>query len=340
MKLAIVGATGLVGEALLEQLSASDLSVDELFLLASENTAGSRVAFRHQSIMVGLLEGFDFSQADIVVFATPDSVVEKYAPLAEAAGCWVVDNSGAYADDPKALIVASAVDLNTSNNEGRLLVNPNSAAAQMAAFLRPVYEAFGLHSIYATIHQPAASCGRAAVTQLATQTASLMNGLGVNEQGGGLDQQLAFNLLPEQGAILENGWLKSEIAIHKQLLDLLGNSQAYCNINCVLAPVFYTESIALAFETIEPIIPEKLFELIKNNKEINLLEVFEGGSNGGVPASPATTATGKTDIFASRLRLSPHHMRCSNVWLMADVVQKSCAKNLLLIVEQLKKTFL
>lgn len=334
--LAIIGATGAVGEVVVELLGESTFPVNKLYLLASERTAGTTLLFRSQPTMVNVLDDFDFSQVHMAIFVATDEVSLAYVPKAQAAGCLVIDNSHAFASSDKASLVIPSVNGHLLSTPERpwLVVNPDSSVVTLWTVLKPIYDAVGIQRVNVTAYDSVSRHGKKAINELATQTASLLNGQGASPKF--YNQQIAFNVLPSVGEINDDGHSSAEMCIVEQTNAIIGDAQLQTNVTCIQVPVFYADSMAITIETGDPISADAVREILEKHNEIKVLD-NEGGDGF---ATPVTTASGKNDIFVSRIRNDMSHSRGVNLWLVADNVRKGAALNTVLIAEELKKSYL
>jgi aspartate-semialdehyde dehydrogenase len=335
VNLAVVGATGAVGEAVVELLEKSTFPVQELHLLASERTAGTSLMFRSKPLMVNVLDTFDFSQVHMVIFVATDEISLEYVPKAQAAGCLVIDNSQAFLSQTAPMIIPSVnADVLAADDQTSLVINPDSSVVSLLTVLKPIYDAVGILRINVTAYDSVSRHGKKAIHELATQTASLLNGQGADPKF--YSQQIAFNVLPSVGSVDENGHSDAEIRLVEQTQAILRDGQLQVNATCIQVPVFYADSMAVTIETGDPITADEVRELLENNSEIKVLDNNEEQGF----ATPVTTAAGKNDIFVSRIRNDMGHSRGINLWLVADNVRKGAALNSILIAEELKKSYL
>jgi aspartate-semialdehyde dehydrogenase len=333
--LAIIGATGAVGEVVVELLGKSTFPVKTLYLLSSERTAGTSLQFRSKPLMVNLLENFDFSQVQMAIFVATDAVSLEYVPKAQAAGCMVIDNSQAFTASGAPLIIPSVNgDLFKQLEKPSLVINPDSSVVSLWTVLKPIYDAVGIQRVNVTAYDSVSRHGKKAINELATQTASLLNGQGAEPKF--YKQQIAFNVLPNVGEVDENGHSTAEVCILEQTKAIINDPLLQINVTCIQVPVFYADSMAVTIETGDPIDAEEVRKLLENNNEIKVLDDNEAQEF----ATPVTTAAGNDDIFVSRIRNDMSHSRGVNLWLVADNVRKGAALNTILIAEELKKSYL
>ncbi|ODS23202.1 hypothetical protein AB835_10195 [Candidatus Endobugula sertula] len=334
VNLAIIGATGAVGEAIVELLDQSTFPVQELYLLASERTAGTSLMFRNKPVMVGILEDFDFSQVHLAIFVATDEVSSLYVPKAEVAGCLVIDNSQTFADSAPLVIPGVNNDQLTSGNRPSVVVNPDSSVIFLWTVLKPIYDQCGIYRVNVTVCDSVSHHGKKALHELAAQTASLLNGQGAAPKV--YNQQIAFNVLSNVGGVDENGHSARELRIVKQSEKIIVDPQLQLNVTCIQVPVFYADSMVVTIETSDPIDANEVRKLLEKCNEIIVLDNQEKEGF----ATPVTAAAGKSEIFVSRIRNDMGHSRGINLWLVADNVRKGAARNTIMIAEELKKSFL
>lgn len=337
VNVAIVGATGAVGEVVVELLGKSTLPVEKLYLLASDRTAGTGLMFRNKSVLVNLLDTFDFSQAHIVIFVATDAVSLEYVPKAQTAGCLVIDNSQAFtrsAGEAPLVIPGVNSEQLTAANKPSLVINPDSSVVSLWTVLKPIYDAVGIQRINVSTYDSVSRLGKKATHELATQTASLLNAQGAEPKF--YSQQIAFNVLPNVGELDENGHSDVERRIVEQSQKIVNDPHLQVNATCIQVPVFYADGMSVNIETGDPIDAKDVRDLLEKESEINVLdnpaeEAF---------ATPVTSAAGKDSIFVSRIRNDMGHQRGVNLWIVADNVRRGAALNTILIAQELKKSYL
>ncbi len=332
INLAIVGATGAVGEVVVELLSKREFPVGELYLLASERTAGTSLMFNGRPVMVTELSKFDFGKVQMAIFVANDAVSSEYLPLAQSKGCLTIDNSQVFADTAPLVIPSVNGEILAAKPE--VVVNPDSNAIQLATVLKPLAVQAGIDRVNVTVLQSVSGHGKKATHELATQTASLLNGRGAEHNI--YPQQIAFNVLPSVGEISNDGHSLAEKRLLEQTRRLLGDANLHINATCVQVPVFYADSMVVTIDTQRPMTLSEIVDVLKNHNEIKLLD----GDDPSNFATPVTHATGKDDIFISRVRRNMSHDNSFNLWISADNVHKSAAFNTILIAEELIKSYL
>lgn len=333
---AIVGATGAVGETLLEVLEERKFPVDKLFLLASERSAGSVRKFNGRTIRVQNLADFDFSQVQIGLFSAGGSISKVYAPKAAAAGCVVIDNTSEFRyDDDKPLIIpevnAQAIGQYRDTN---IIANPNCSTIQMLVALKPIHDAVGIERINVCTYQAVSGTGKEAMEELAGQTANLLNAKSIESKV--YPKQIAFNALPQIDVFTENGYTREEMKMVWETKKILADDSINVNPTCVRVPVFFGHSEACHIETRDKITAEQARELLENTLGI---EVVDERVDGSYPTA-VTDAAGTDPVFVGRIREDISHPRGLNLWVVSDNVRKGAATNSVQIAECLIRDYL
>ena len=334
--IAIVGATGAVGETLLQVLEDRNFPVGELYLLASERSAGSVRKFKDKSIRVENLAEFDFSKAQIGLFSAGGSISAEYAPKAAQAGCVVIDNTSHFRyDDDKPLIIpeVNAHDI-AKYKESNIIANPNCSTIQMLVALKPIYDAVGITRINVCTYQAVSGTGKEAMEELAGQTANLLNAKSVECEV--YPKQIAFNALPHIDVFLDNGYTKEEMKMVWETKKIMGDDSIEVNPTAVRIPVFYGHSEACHIETKEKITFQQATELLSNSPGI---EVIDQREDGGYPTA-ITEAAGTDPVYVGRIREDVSHPLGLNLWVVADNVRKGAATNSVQIAECLINDYL
>lgn len=332
---AIVGATGAVGEALINILEERDFPVNELFPLASERSAGSKVQFRGKSVTVLNLADFDFSRAEIGLFSAGGSISEIYAPKAGAAGCIVIDNTSHFRYDADIPLVVPEVNPEAiaQYKNRNIIANPNCSTIQMLVALKPIHDKVGITRINVATYQAVSGTGKEAIEELAAQTAALLNGRDVETKV--YPKQIAFNVLPQIDVFLENGYTKEEMKMSWETKKIMDES-IEVNATCVRVPVFYGHSEAVHFETKTPISVEEIRALLRDAPGVVLID---DQVPGGYP-TPVTDSAGKDAVAVGRIRKDISHPNGIDMWIVGDNVRKGAATNSIQIAEVLIKDYL
>ncbi len=333
---AIVGATGAVGETMLSILEERKFPVDNLYLLASERSAGQRLQFNGKNVTVQNLDDFDFSQADIGLFSAGGSISKEYAPKAGAAGCVVIDNTSEFRlDDDIPLVIPEVNPHAIADYKNRnIIANPNCSTIQMLVALKPIYDAVGITRINVATYQAVSGTGKEAISELAGQTTALLNlqELKVDVY----PKQIAFNVLPQIDVFMDNGYTREEMKMVWETSKIFEDAEIQVNPTAVRVPVFYGHSEAIHIET-----KEKITTLMARD----LLEAFDGvtlmdeRADGGY-ATAVSESAGKDDVWVSRIREDISHPKGLNMWVVADNVRKGAALNSVQIAEVLIKDYL
>ena len=326
---AILGATGAVGEALIEILEEREFPVSDLHLLASERSAGKRIQFRGKYLKVENVEEFDFSVADIGLFSAGGSVSEKYAPLAADAGCVVIDNTSKfrYEDDiPLIVPEVNAHRLDEYKNRN-IIANPNCSTIQMMLALKPIHDAVGISRVNVATYQAVSGAGAGGVRELAAQTANLLNTKPI--ESNVMPVQIAFNAIPQIAEFMDNDYTLEEMKMVWETKKILESENILVNPTCVRIPVFYGHSEAVHIETNEAISKARAEELLESAPGVKLFR------DNAYPTA-VTEAAGQDPVYVGRVREDISCENGLNMWVVSDNVRKGAALNSVQIAELLK----
>lgn len=332
---AILGATGAVGEAMLSILEQRNFPVGKLFPLASSRSAGSTVTFRNQEITVQDVEDFDFSQVQIGLFSAGSSVSEKYAPIAAAAGCVVIDNTAQFRYEDDIPLVVPEVNphaIAQYKNRG-IIANPNCSTIQMLVALKPIHDAVGIERINVATYQAVSGTGKEAIEELAEQTRALFNHQEVKTEV--YSKRIAFNVLPHIDVFMDNGYTKEEMKMVWETRKIMEDENIMVNATAVRVPVFYGHSEAVHIETHKKISADEARALLENAPGVQVMDRREPG---GYPT--AIEAAGQDATLVGRIREDISHPRGLNLWVVSDNVRKGAALNSVQIAEILIETYL
>ncbi|RXR05161.1 aspartate-semialdehyde dehydrogenase [Pseudoxanthomonas composti] len=325
---AIVGATGAVGETMLSILAEREFPIGRLFALASERSAGGEIDYRGSKITVEDLATFDPSQVDIALFSAGGSVSKEYAPKFAAAGAVVIDNSSAFRYDDDVPLVVSEVNPHALKNRPRgIIANPNCSTMQLMPVLAPIHREYGIERVNVATYQSVSGGGRSALEELGKQTAQIMNFQEIDPQR--FPVQIAFNLIPHIDDFQPNGYTKEEMKLVWETQKILEDSSIQVNPTAVRVPVFYGHSEAVNIETKKKITPEAARELLGKAAGVEVVDRHEAG---GYP-TPVTHASGKDPVFVGRIREDFSHPRGLNLWVVADNIRKGAALNAVQLAE-------
>jgi aspartate-semialdehyde dehydrogenase len=333
VNVAIVGATGAVGEVMLELLAERNFPVDNLVLLASENSAGTALQFKGKSIRVENLATFDFSQTHIGLFSAGGSVSEKYAPIAAAQGCVVIDNTSFFRRDPEIPLVIPEVNPERIDDYAtrNIIANPNCSTIQMLVALKPIHDAVGIRRINVCTYQAVSGAGRRAIEELAGQTARLLNGQPTEQKV--FSRQISFNVIPHIGSFEDNGYTNEEMKMVWETHKILEDDSIEVNPTCVRVPVFYGHSEAVHIELKGPLTAAAAKELLAVAPGVTLMDE---AADGGYP-TPVSDSAGTDPVFVGRVRADISTANGLNLWVVSDNVRKGAALNSIQIAEVLLK---
>lgn len=330
---AVVGATGAVGETMLAILEERNFPVGKIIPLASERSAGSTVTFRNREVVVQDLATFDPAGVDVALFSAGGGTSKEYAPKFAEKGAIVIDNSSAFRYDDDVPLVVSEVNPEAARNPPRgIIANPNCSTMQMLVALAPIHRAVGIERINVATYQSVSGGGRSALEELGRQTAAILNF--ADPEPARFPVQIAFNLIPQIDDFLDNGYTKEEMKLVWETRKILGDASIQVNPTAVRVPVFYGHSEAVHIETREPITPEAARALLE---EAPGVVVVDDRSPGGWP-TPVTHASGTDPVYVGRIRQDISHPRGLNLWVVADNIRKGAALNAVQIAELLVKT--
>ncbi|GGG56534.1 aspartate-semialdehyde dehydrogenase [Pseudohongiella nitratireducens] len=332
---AVVGATGAVGETLISILEERNFPVNELFPLASERSAGKKIQFQGKTVTIQNLAEFDFSQADIGLFSAGGSISEAFAEKAGKAGCIVIDNTSHFRREADIPLVVPEVNPEAIANYGNrnIIANPNCSTIQMLVALKPIHDKVKIKRINVATYQAVSGTGKEAIEELASQTAALLNGRDAECEV--YPKQIAFNALPHIDVFMENGYTKEEMKMVWETKKIMDES-IEVNPTCVRIPVFFGHSEAVHLETEQPITAEEARELLSNAPGVT---VIDERKDGGYPTA-VTDSAGKDDVAVGRIRQDITHPNGLDLWIVGDNVRKGAALNSIQIAEVLIRDYL
>lgn len=333
---AVVGATGAVGQAMLNILEDRNFPVNNIYPLASERSAGGQIQFNGKYHTVTRLDEFDFSKAQVGLFSAGGSVSAEHAPRAASDGCVVIDNTSHFRyDDDIPLIVPEVnpervADYTTRN----IIANPNCSTIQMLVALKPIHDAAGISRINVATYQAVSGAGTSGIEELAMQTTALLNSQGVEPKVFG--KQIAFNAVPHIDSFQDNGYTKEEMKMVWETRKIFGDDTIEVNPTCVRIPVFYGHSEAVNIETRTKIDAEAVRELLEAAPGV---VVMDERVSGGYPTA-VTESAGEDPVYVGRIRDDISHPMAVNLWVVSDNVRKGAALNSVQIAEILVKDYL
>ena len=333
---AVVGATGAVGEVMFEVLAERNFPVNKLYALASERSVGKTVAYRNRELPVENLAEFDFSTVQIGLFSAGGSISAEYAPKAAAAGCVVVDNTSHFRRDEDIPLVVPEVNpeaIADYTNRG-IIANPNCSTIQMVVALKPIYDAVGIERVNVATYQAVSGAGKSAMEELVRQTTTLLNGRPLEIEGPA--KQIAFNCIPHIDTFQDNRYTREEMKMVWETQKILGDEAILVNPTAVRIPVFYGHSEAVHIETREKISAEAVCDLMR---EAPGIELIDGVDFGEYPTA-VTDASGTDPVYVGRVREDISHPRGIDLWVVSDNIRKGAALNSVQIAEILAKNYL
>ncbi|MEP0202691.1 MAG: aspartate-semialdehyde dehydrogenase [Halioglobus sp.] len=334
--IAVVGATGAVGEAMISILEERNFPVGTLYPLASSRSAGKSIQFCGNSVRVTDLAEFDFSQVQIGLFSAGGDISEQYAPKAAAAGCVVVDNTSHFRQEPDIPLVIPEVNPEALADYSirNIIANPNCSTIQMLVALKPIYDAVGIERINVATYQAVSGTGKEAVEELAGQTARLLNGQEIESKV--YPKQIAFNVIPHIDTFQDNGYTREEMKMVWETQKIFDDPSLMVNPTCVRVPVFYGHSEAVHIETVDKISAAQARALLDASPGVT---VMDEPVDGGYP-TPIGDSAGQDPVFVGRIREDISHSRGLDLWIVSDNVRKGAALNSVQIAESLIQTYL
>ena len=333
---AVVGATGAVGEQLLDILKDHEFPVGKVYALASERSAGSTVKFGNRDLVVEDLATFDFAKVQIGLFSPGASVSAVYAPKAVAAGCVVIDNTSQfrYVDDIPLVVPEVNPEAIAGYRKHGIIANPNCSTIQMLVALKPIHDAVGIERINVATYQSVSGTGKEAIEELGRQTAALLNFQDALPKV--YPKQIAFNVIPQIDVFQDNGYTKEEMKMVWETRKILGDETIAVNPTAVRVPVFYGHSEAIHIETRKKITAAEARALLEKAPGVVVIDRHE---DGGYPTA-VSDASGQDAVFVGRIREDISHPRGLNLWVVSDNIRKGAALNAIQIAELLVRSYL
>jgi aspartate-semialdehyde dehydrogenase len=333
---AVVGATGAVGEEMLKTLKQRKFPYGKVYAVASSRSAGEFVDFGDEELQVQDLATFDFSKVKIGLFSPGAEVSKVYAPKAAAAGCVVIDNTSQFRYDKDVPLVIPEVNpqaIAQYKNRG-IIANPNCSTIQMLVALKPIYDAVGIERINVATYQSVSGTGKPAIDELVQQSGEALNGRPVEPKV--YSKQIAFNVLPHIDVFMDNGYTKEEMKMVWETRKIMGDESIQVNPTAARVPVFYGHSEAVHIETKQKITAAQARDLLSRAPGVTVLDERK---DGGYPTA-VTEAAHEDAVFVGRIREDISHPRGLNLWIVADNVRKGAALNSVQIAEALVRDYL
>ncbi|GAA4872238.1 aspartate-semialdehyde dehydrogenase [Ferrimonas pelagia] len=331
---AVLGASGAVGQTMIEILEQRGFPVAKLFPLASANSVGKTVSFNGEELDIIDVETFDWTTAEIGLFSAGGSVSEKYASIAADAGCVVIDNTSHFRNDPEIPLVVPEVNPHALADfrNRNIIANPNCSTIQMLVALKPLHDQFGIERINVCTYQSVSGAGKRAIEELAKQCSQLLQGMPATTDA--FDQQIAFNVLPKIDVFMDNGYTKEEMKMVWETQKIFGDADIKVNATAVRVPVFYGHAEAIHIETRMPTSVDEAKALLAQAPGVTLMEQDEDYP------TQIGNAQGQDDVFVGRVRQDISHPQGLNLWVVADNIRKGAALNSVQIAELLVQDYL
>ncbi|MGX9461559.1 aspartate-semialdehyde dehydrogenase [Shewanella sp. A14] len=329
----VLGASGAVGQTMIEILEQRNFPVAKLFPLGSSRSAGETVSFHGKQVEILDVETFDWTQAQIGFFSAGGDVSAKWAPIAGDAGCVVIDNTSHFRYDIDVPLVVPEVNPEAIADfrNRNIIANPNCSTIQMLVALKPIYDAFGISRINVATYQSVSGSGKKAIEELAGQCAKLLQGLPAEPSV--YPKQIAFNVLPQIDKFMENGYTKEEMKMVWETQKIFGDDEIVVNPTAVRVPVFYGHSEAIHIETLQPVDAEDVKAVLRNAPGVELFE------NDDEYPTVVTDAAGNDPVYVGRVRKDISHSHGINLWVTADNIRKGAALNSVQIAEILIRDY-
>jgi aspartate-semialdehyde dehydrogenase len=333
---ALVGATGAVGEIMLRVLEERDFPVRTLYPLASARSAGRTVRFRGQDLPVGVLDDFDFSRVRIGLFSAGGSVSAVHAPRAAAAGCVVIDNTSHFRRDADIPLVVPEVNAHALAGYTRrgIVANPNCSTIQMVVALKPLHDAAGITRINVATYQSVSGTGKRAMDELTAQSRAVLDGQAPASEV--YPRPIAFNALPHIDTFQDNGYTREEMKMVWETQKILEDESIQVNPTCVRVPVYRGHSEAVHIETRRKLSAEQARALLAGAPGV---VVVDERAPGGYPTA-LTDGADRDAVFVGRIREDISHPSGLNLWVVSDNLRKGAATNSVQIAEMLLREHL
>ena len=325
MDIAIVGATGNVGRKTLEVLQQKNLNIDNLYLVASPNSAGKQLEFNGKKYSIENLENYDFSKAKITFFAAGGKISEQYAEKA-AKHTTVIDNSSYFRMDPDVPLIVPQVNAkDIQNMKKNIIANPNCSTAQLVLVLKPLHDLFKIKRVIVSTYQSVSGGGKAPMDELLQQTKMYLENKEIKSKN--FTKQIAFNIIPHIDDFSEDGYTKEELKMTNETKKIL-DARIELSATCVRIPVLVSHSESVNIEFEQEFSLEKIKDVLNNAPGCSVIDKRE---NGGY-VTPIE-ATGKNETFISRIREDKTKKNCLNLWIVSDNLLRGAALNSVEIAE-------
>ena len=326
MNLAIIGATGNVGRKTIEVLENSKIKIDNLFLIASKKSAGKKLKFNNKEITIEQLENYDFSKAEITIFAAGSEIAKEWAPIA-AKNTIVIDNSKYFRMKDDVPLVVAEVNPEDLNSHKNIIANPNCSTIQLMLPLKPLHDKYKIKRIIVSTYQAVSGAGKASVDELFSQTEDYLNNKKITSKN--FTKQMAFNLIPHIDVFVDDGYTKEEWKMENETKKIL-DKKIGLSATCVRVPVktSHSESVNIEFENEYDL--ESVRKILLNAPGCKVVDEHKDGGY----ITPLE-AEGDYLTFISRIRKDHSNKNALNIWVVSDNLLKGAALNTVQIAEHL-----
>ena len=333
--IAVAGATGVVGREMLSILAQRNFPVGGIRLLASERSAGEKLAFKGKDEVVRLLSEETFEGMDIGLFSPGAKVSAVYAPVAAKAGCVVIDNTSHFRMDPGVPLVVPEVNPEAiaDYKKKNIIANPNCSTIQMVVALKPIHDAFRIKRVVVSTYQSVSGAGKEAMEELSGQTRSIFSMKGIEKKV--FPHQIAFNCIPHIDEFLDNGYTKEEMKMANETRKIMGDDSIKVTATTVRVPVFVGHSESVNIETEKRISPQDVRDILKKAPGV---KVVDEPKKARYPM-PIDSCE-EDDVFVGRIRKDDTVENGINMWIVSDNLRKGAALNAIQIAEILIKEYL
>jgi aspartate-semialdehyde dehydrogenase len=328
-KLAVIGATGAVGEEILAVLQRRNFPVASLRCFASERSAGKTVSFKNENISLEVLHPDVFKEIDIAIFSAGSRVAKEFAPLAQKSGTIVIDNSSAFRKDPGVPLVIPEINAHALKNHRGIIASPNCTTTLMLMALAPLHKPFGIKRVVAATYQAASGAGARAMEELEQGTRALLENRPFTPSV--FSHPYAFNLFTHNSPLTESGYVEEELKMQEETRKILEDETIFVSATCVRVPVLRAHSEALNVEFHRPITKELAYALLKTAPGLTLLE-DRAANRFPMPID----ASGQDAVFCGRIRQDFSQPHTLEFWVVGDQLLKGAALNAVQIAEALR----
>ncbi|KPJ64153.1 MAG: aspartate-semialdehyde dehydrogenase [Syntrophobacter sp. DG_60] len=335
VNVAVVGATGAVGNEMVKILEERRFPINELKLLASKRSLGKKMGFNGEEVAIEELTEDAFTDVQVSLFSAGASVSRKFAPIAAKSGCIVVDNSSAFRMEPDVPLVVPEVNphaIAQYSNQG-IIANPNCSTIQMVVALKPIHDVSRIKRIVVATYQAVSGTGKRAIEELSNQTQAIFN---LKEIVCNVyPHQIAFNCLPHIDIFLENGYTKEEMKMCYETKKIMEDDSIEVTATCVRVPVFYSHSEAVNIELEKRLTANEVRDILSNAPGV---KVADNPDKNEYPL--AIYAAGRDEVFVGRIREDASKENCVDMWIVSDNIRKGAALNAVQIAELLLERYL